>query len=218
MARKRTATKWIVWHTAAHGKNGVDYDTTRDQIDAWHRHKGWECIGYHYVVRKDGTIEEGRPKHTIGAHVLGLNGQSVGICFSGHGDIAEHTEAQRHAGLELTRQLMDEYDVPLRRVIGHREVNGLVTAGKLPRKYRTSKTCPGRLVDMDEVRQQLEAAVPATQEYDPVRAQQLYEHLKEVYRLVKELGLEEAAYDELNAFRREPHVDAALAQRQAPEG
>ena len=32
-----------------------------EEINASHQAQGWTCIGYHYVIRKDGTIEIGRP-------------------------------------------------------------------------------------------------------------------------------------------------------------
>ena len=77
--------RYIVWHTAAPGdaKTGNVSDTTAAQIDAWHRAQGWNKIGYHYVVRMDGTVEEGRLLSEVGAHVRGLNRQAIGICFTG---------------------------------------------------------------------------------------------------------------------------------------
>ena len=52
-------------------------------IDLWHKAQGWDCIGYHYVVRIDGTIEEGRPVERIGAHCKGHNAYSIGVCYVG---------------------------------------------------------------------------------------------------------------------------------------
>lgn len=53
------------------------------QIDQWHRARGWKCIGYHYVIRRDGTIEKGRPESMVGAHVKNHNSHSIGICYEG---------------------------------------------------------------------------------------------------------------------------------------
>jgi len=53
------------------------------EIDAWHREKGWEGCGYHYVIRRTGSIEKGRPHNKEGAHCLGHNKNSIGICFIG---------------------------------------------------------------------------------------------------------------------------------------
>ncbi|MGQ9658333.1 MAG: hypothetical protein ACUVV1_10610, partial [Fimbriimonadales bacterium] len=63
----------IVWHTAAHGRDGQVFDTTAAQIDQWHRERGWSEIGYNVVIRMDGTIEKGRDPRKIPAGVAGLN-------------------------------------------------------------------------------------------------------------------------------------------------
>ena len=51
------------------------------QIDAWHKARGWKGIGYHYVVRRDGSIEKGREEGAIGAHCINHNRHSIGICY-----------------------------------------------------------------------------------------------------------------------------------------
>jgi len=53
------------------------------EIAEWHRARGWNGIGYHYVIRRDGTIENGRPLERAGAHVEGHNANSIGICLVG---------------------------------------------------------------------------------------------------------------------------------------
>ena len=138
---------WIVWHTAAHGHDDVDFDTTAVEINAWHIERGWNGIGYHYVIRKDGRLEYGRDESTPGAHVQGYNKKSIGICFSGHGDIKPLTPDQLYAGLALTKKLLKKYGLPIDRVVGHRE---------LPNVH---KTCPGTKVDMDQIRDLLEQEV-----------------------------------------------------------
>lgn len=52
-------------------------------IDLWHRQRGWRMIGYHYVVRRNGTVEKGRAEETTGAHCVGHNAHSIGICYEG---------------------------------------------------------------------------------------------------------------------------------------
>ena len=54
-------------------------DIGRDEIDKMHRQRGWREIGYHHVVRIDGTIEEGRDEDKIGAHTKGHNKHSIGV-------------------------------------------------------------------------------------------------------------------------------------------
>lgn len=51
-------------------------------IDEWHRDKGWSGIGYHYVIKRDGSVEEGRPTDKKGAHAKGYN-DCIGICLVG---------------------------------------------------------------------------------------------------------------------------------------
>ena len=53
------------------------------EIRKWHTDKGWRDIGYHYVIRRDGTIEKGREDDVIGAHARGMNEISLGICLVG---------------------------------------------------------------------------------------------------------------------------------------
>lgn len=56
---------------------------TAADVDAWHRRRGFDCIGYHFLVRIDGTVEPGRPLEKQGAHCLGHNAFSIGICYVG---------------------------------------------------------------------------------------------------------------------------------------
>lgn len=147
--------KYIVWHTAAFAKN-ESRDVDAATIRQWHIERGWSDIGYHAVIRFDGKIEWGRPAEKVGAHVAGLNAESLGICFAGHGDLAPLTEEQMGSGLALTREWMQRFDVPVDNVIGHREVDDL----EIPGVSAHGKTCPGKLVDMVLVRGQLQGAIP----------------------------------------------------------
>lgn len=53
------------------------------EIDTWHRQQGWSEIGYHFVIRRNGQIENGRAVEKIGAHCKGHNAESIGICLVG---------------------------------------------------------------------------------------------------------------------------------------
>lgn len=77
--KKRLKTKFIAIHCSA----TAEQDFGASDIDKWHRKNGWACIGYHYVIRRNGTVEEGREESVVGAHVQGFNEQSVGICMVG---------------------------------------------------------------------------------------------------------------------------------------
>lgn len=100
-------------------------DVTAAQIDRWHRARGFRCIGYHFVVRLDGSVERGRPENEIGAHCLGENARSIGVCYIGGIDRDTlkpkdtRTPAQRIALRKLVRQLEVRY--PGATVHGHRE-------------------------------------------------------------------------------------------------
>lgn len=54
-----------------------------EEIRKWHLERGWSDIGYHYVIRRDGTVETGRPVEKPGAHCKGHNQDSIGICLAG---------------------------------------------------------------------------------------------------------------------------------------
>ena len=60
---------------------GKDY--TVQDIDRWHKARGWKGIGYHYVIYRDGSIHKGRPEEQVGAHCLNHNKHSIGICYIG---------------------------------------------------------------------------------------------------------------------------------------
>ena len=86
----REKTDFIAIHCSA---TGPKQDFGAADIDKWHRAKGWKCIGYHYVIRRNGTVEEGREEATIGAHVENWNSVSVGVCLVGGVDANDHTKA-----------------------------------------------------------------------------------------------------------------------------
>ena len=66
-----------------------DQQSSAAQIDSWHRKDNhWKLgIGYHYVVRRNGEIEPGRPEYMVGAHCLHHNSHSIGVCYEGGLDI-----------------------------------------------------------------------------------------------------------------------------------
>ena len=94
------------------------------QIDQWHRAKGWRMIGYHYVIRRDGTVETGRPLWMVGAHCKGHNTNSIGICYEGGLDARgrpcdTRTPEQKVAMDSLVNVLHIKY--PDARVVGHNQ-------------------------------------------------------------------------------------------------
>lgn len=92
------------------------------QIDQWHKQRGWKGIGYHYVVRRDGSIERGRPEAQTGAHCQGHNAHSIGVCYEGGLDMQgkpsdTRTTEQRKAMLRLLTDLKQRY--PKAIIVGH---------------------------------------------------------------------------------------------------
>jgi hypothetical protein len=210
----------IVWHTAAHGRDGQAFDTTAAQIDQWHRERGWSEIGYNVVIRFNGAIEQGRDPRKIPAGVAGINETTYHICFSGHGDIAPLTPQQLESGVQygLVERFLSEPDGLI--VMGHREVNELVRRGLAP--IPTTKTCPGRLVDMNAVRllirQRLTQPPAPAYTYDAQAAGELYRGLQQVYAAAKKLKLPEEAMRFLNQFRKQPEVDEAIQRYRQASG
>ena len=105
-----------------------DQTSSAAQIDTWHRKDNhWKFgIGYHYVIRRDGTIEPGRPEWMIGAHCLNHNAHSLGICYEGgldiRGDPADtRTEAQKTAMRTLLEDLHARY--PCAVIVGHHDLD-----------------------------------------------------------------------------------------------
>lgn len=128
---KRNATDYIALHHAA------AVTCSAVQVDQWHKNNGWSGIGYHYFVRKDGTIYRGRPEWALGAHVSGMNNCSLGICAEGNYDI-EHSmpDAQYNAILSLIDDIHIRY--PAAKVVGHREIG--------------ASDCPGKYYPLSELK------------------------------------------------------------------
>lgn len=121
MKIKTRVIKKIIIHCSA-TPPGMDIgsDTIRD----WHIKRGWSDIGYHDVIRRDGSIEEGRPLEKAGAHVQGHNHDSIGICLVGGVDAYgtpedNFTEAQWKALKRLLRVYKMQYQKAT--IHGHNE-------------------------------------------------------------------------------------------------
>ena len=114
--------KEIIIHCSA-TLEGRNY--TVSDIDHWHKARGFNMIGYHYVIYLDGTVHEGRPVSLPGAHCKGHNEHSIGICYIGGYDADTfepkdtRTPQQRKAMLELIKKLKKRY--PGVTIHGHNE-------------------------------------------------------------------------------------------------
>ena len=100
-------------------------DNTIEDIEKWHKARGWKGVGYHYVIHLDGSVHPGRDESEVGAHCSGYNSHSIGICYIG--GLAKdcstpkdtRTEEQKQSLLELLTELKERY--PGATIHGHRE-------------------------------------------------------------------------------------------------
>lgn len=117
----RKITKIIVHCTAT--PEGKNY--TVDTIRKWHIAKGWSDIGYHYIIYLDGSVHKGRDEKIVGAHCLGQNANSIGVCYVGgvatDGKTPKdtRTEAQKRSLIDLLKKLKAKY--PKASIFGHRD-------------------------------------------------------------------------------------------------
>ena len=126
----RLVTDCIVVH---HIGMAADDDVAAETVHTWHLNQGWAGIGYHFIIRKDGTIEEGRPLGTVGAHVYGENRHTVGINLAGNFEIGTPTEEQKASAAQLIASLCTVYQLdPVWQstVKGHRDLNATACPGR----------------------------------------------------------------------------------------
>lgn len=137
------AWRWIVIHHSATPGGSANV------FDREHRAKGWDELGYHFVIgngtmTRDGQIEVGSrwTKQKWGAHARTANQQynnyGIGVCLVGNFDLDRPTAAQMRSVARLTAHLMRTYKIPASRVIGHGQTK--------------PTDCPGRHCNIAEVR------------------------------------------------------------------
>ena len=114
LVRRRSTARIILHHAAAS-------ECTAQQIHSWHLANGWVGIGYHFFVRKDGSVYRGRPETVVGAHAGNNNYDSIGVCFEGNFMTETMGDTQRKAGQELVQYLKDKYGIST--VQKHSDVN-----------------------------------------------------------------------------------------------
>ncbi len=126
---KRDSTKYIIIHHRAG-------DGDAKSIHTDHIKRGYSGIGYHFYVRKSGEVYKGRPIGTVGAHTLGQNKESIGVCFEGNFEKeAAMPRLQLQMGRELIAYLKTLY--PLAKVHRHSDFQ--------------STACPGKNLPFDKI-------------------------------------------------------------------
>lgn len=119
--RTNNPTKIIVHHTGGTDKYPLA-DTshhTAEIMESWHLSKGWDGLGYHFVIHKDGEVWRGRPEHIGGAHTVGHNSTSLGICLSGNFDATLPTKEQEASLKKLLLELTAKYKIT--EIVPHRK-------------------------------------------------------------------------------------------------
>ncbi|WP_252224056.1 peptidoglycan recognition family protein [Clostridium sp. ZBS2] len=127
----------LVFHHAA-SSNLTPY-----KIHEMHVGKNWSGIGYHFYIRKDGTIYRGRPEESIGAHIKGQNNNTLGICIEGNLEEEEPTEQEIEALEKLSTYLIIKYNIS--GVQGHGDT------------YDT--LCPGENFPMENVKEAITSEI-----------------------------------------------------------
>ena len=124
--------KYIVIHCSA---TKLSQNFTLEKLRECHvAGNGWDDIGYHYYVTQEGQLHTCRPEEQIGAHVLGFNNKSIGVCYEG-GILEDGKHADTRTAeqiMALHRLLVDlKRKYPGAEILGHRDLL----------RYRT-KSCP----------------------------------------------------------------------------
>ncbi len=129
-----SAVAFIVLHYSA---TPIEHDVPVSVIDQWHRQRGFNEVGYHYYVRKDGMVERGRDltqpgRFEQGAHSKDENSKSIGICYEGGVSIKDRNRGYDTRAAEqikamtlLITSLRERF--PHARVEGHRDMPGAST-------------------------------------------------------------------------------------------
>lgn len=126
--QNRSRTDAIVIHHVGN----TNRDVSAEEIHRWHKNNGWAGIGYHFVIRKDGTIERGRPMDMLGAHCYDHNWHTVGVNLVGEFENNLPEPEQMDAAGRLLAALCRYYGLePTRKSIkGHREYNATDCPGQ----------------------------------------------------------------------------------------
>lgn len=117
----RKSTDYLVPHCSA---TPPKLDIGVNEIRGWHVAKGWSDIGYHFVIRRNGAVEPGRPEDRVGSHVKNHNANTLGICLVGGVDAKQRpqnnfTPAQWASLQTLLMRLTARY--PGAKILGHRD-------------------------------------------------------------------------------------------------
>ena len=121
---KREKTDTIVIHCSA---TPATMDIGVEKIKEWHvKDNGWDDVGYHHIITRNGTLEPARPEEMQGAHAPKVNDRSVAICLIGGSDANggwsnNFTDQQFVTLKALLLNLTKKYKI--NKIIGHYQVD-----------------------------------------------------------------------------------------------
>lgn len=118
---------------------------TVTDIESWHKARGFRCVGYHYIILLDGTIQKGRGEGDIGAHCEGYNSDSIGVCYIGGLDTNKQpkdtrTEAQKQAITKLLADITARHSI--KEIKGHRDYSPDRNKNGIVEPFEWLKACP----------------------------------------------------------------------------
>ena len=151
---KRVKTVRAILHHAAASV------CSAEDIHRWHIANKWAGAGYHFLVRKDGSVYRLRPEWAVGAHATGSNSDSIGICFEGNFMTENMPDAQKRAGKELLEWVKGKYGFT--KVQAHRDVQ--------------STSCPGENFPFNEIANGSVAPEPPATQKPPKPAAPTHKH------------------------------------------
>ena len=120
---KREITDTIVIHCTQTPPN-MDVDVAK--VTEWHKDRGFDTIGYHYLIKRDGTLQAGRDEDLVGAHAVAVNGTSIGVALAG-GGTADMGWENNFAPIQfetlksILLKLKEKYNIE--KIIGHYQVD-----------------------------------------------------------------------------------------------
>jgi N-acetyl-anhydromuramyl-L-alanine amidase AmpD len=125
------SVRFLVLHCSA---TRVTQDYTAEQLEHDHKKRGFRTVGYHFYVRKDGTVTKHRGLLAVGAHCKPYNRCSIGICYEGgldaNGKPADTRTLAQTEQLQLLFMRLHKI-FPKAQICGHRDLPGT-----------TPKECP----------------------------------------------------------------------------
>lgn len=184
----RAKTEYVVLHHAAE-KSCSPY-----LIDSRHKADRQSGMGYHYYVRKDGTVYRGRPEWAVGVHMQEKNNVSIGICAEGDYD-EEYImpEEQKDALKELLRDIKLRY--PESVIKGHRNI--------------CNTSCPGKYYPLSEMMTYYRNIIAS--ESEELSVTQYEELKKEINKLKSRVGYFNSVDESINELYK-PTIEKLTAQ------